>query len=84
MERWYLVVAQRVTLEIDLYQRADEPAVEDDDRPVFAKWVSLPGRPRAVPVAAAGPGRLMCYDEDRHEAFEVAAEAFNYVSSTPR
>lgn len=84
LERWYLVVAQRVTLEIDLYHGAQEPSAEGDDRAVFAKWVSLQGRARAVPVAVAGPGRVLCFDEDRHEAFEVAAEAFDYVSSRPR
>lgn len=71
--RWYLVVNDRVTLELGL--PSDLRDDEENDQ-VRASQRHLPAHPNAVPIAPAGPGRLLVFDRESHEAFEVAVDEF--------
>ncbi len=72
LNRWYLVVARRLTLTFIV----DPSETASTDRPFYLWPVTPCGRPHAVPVAMSKAGGLLCFDEGRHAAFEVEADAF--------
>ena len=65
--RWYLVIGERITLEID------------PTRPLAPRWVALPAQPEAVPVAVTADGLLLFFVRDERRVFEEPPTSFRQV-----